>query len=367
MPSDSSPQSEMLHRSVLRTVACSLLGILLPMAGCNRAMYEATSLPPNLRAGMVTDIQSLDLSSLAYGNTTSQRINVGDTLNLTVVTGAEERKPETWPLRVADDGSVEVPLVGKIQLAGLDVQTAQDVVRQASIDRQIYKKPSVAITVESRQTNRVTVLGAVHDPGEYDLPVGSSHLLAALASAGSVTEDADRFVEIRQPARPATVPSAPIQGTGMELGQKVGPETVRIDLLAATQSQQSQGYPLRDGSVVMVRKRAPRYIHVLGLVRRPDQFSLPPNQNVRVLDAIALAGGRTLSMADKVIVVRQIPGNPDPAVIDISIKEAKEDSKANILLADGDVISIEETPTTFVLGTLQQFIRLGVNGSVAVF
>jgi len=339
-------------------------------------MYKASALPQELRASMLVDTQALDLSSIANATATSQRIHAGDTLNLSIVTGAEEQKPESWPLRVADDGTIEVPLVGSIRLAGLDLQTAQSSIRQASVERGIFRKPSVSITVESRQTNRVTVIGAVEEPGEYDLPVGNSNLLAALAAAGSVTEESDRFVEIRQPSPLLTRPSnrldfAPqpsaLQQVSFQASNPATPQVTRVDLLTATQSPDPNGYVLRDGAVVMVRKRPKRYIHVLGLVRRPDQFDLPTNQNVRVLDAIALAGGRTLSIADRILVVRQVANNPEPALIEVSIRKAKEDSNANLLLADGDVISVEETPSTFVLGTLQQFIRLGINGSVGFF
>ena len=86
-----------------------------------------------------------------------------------------------------------------------------------------------------------------------------------------------------------------------------------------------------------------------------------------MLDALAMAGGRTLTFADRVFVVRPVPLAAKPALIEVSVREAKENSAANILLTDGDVVSVEETPVTLVLGVLNQFIRFGVNGSVRVF
>ncbi len=349
-----------------------LLPLLLWSVGCQRGMYDASSMPRDLQAPYTIDTQALDLSNLASSVANSQKIYAGDTLNMTVVTGAEQAKPETWPLRVNENGAVDIPLVGSIQLAGLDLQSAQAVVRQASIQRGIYRSPSVSISVNERQTNRVTVLGAVDKPGSYDLPVANSDLLSAISSAGSLTEDADRVIEIRQPPLPPT--QAPAGEYAMAALPPVGSppaansaEVVHVDLVAATSRPNTGGFYLRDGAVVLARKRPKRIIHVLGLVEHPNQFELPPNKNFRVLDALSMAGGRRMSMADRVLVVRQVPGKPEPAVIEVSVRKAKQNKEANILLADGDVVSLEETPVTLVLGAFQQFIRIGVNGSMAVF
>ena len=339
--------------------SAGLFAILLMVivSGCQQGKYQASALPTNLIAPELVDVSTLDLSKLASG-ASSQRINPGDSLDMTIVTGAEERQPESWLLRVAEDGSLNVPLVGPVQIANYDLQTAQAIVRQASIERGIYVQPTVSISVHDRQTNHITVVGAVNEPAEFDLPVSNSNLLAALSNAGGLSDHADRIIEIRQPGRIVKGPNGP---------QQAPPQTLQVDLLQATQSAGGSQIQLADGAVVNVRKRDTRYVHVLGLVNRPDQFELPASKNVRVLDALALAGGRRFSFADKAFVVRQVPGSPDPALIELSIQEAKEDSTTNIVLQDGDVVSVEETPTTLLLGTLQQFIRVGVNGSVSVF
>ncbi len=353
------PEAATSKASILPNRVAGLILALLALvaSGCQQGSYKASALPVDLIAPELVDVGSLDLSKLASG-ASSQRINPGDSVNMTIVTGVEERQPEAWLLRVSDDGSLNVPLIGSVQLAGYDVQTAQAVVRDASVKRGIYRQPTVSITIQDRQTNHIAVVGAVNEPNEFDLPVANSNLLSAINNAGGLSDHADRIIEIRQPAQVVAGPNGPVQ---------TPPRTVQVDLQAATQSPTGTQIPLADGAVVNVRKRDQRFIHVLGLVNRPDQFELPANKNVRVLDAVALAGGRRFSFADKAFVVRQIPGNPDPALIEVSIQEAKEDSTTNIVLQDGDVVSVEETPTTLLLGTLQQFIRVGVNGSVSVF
>ena len=383
------------HRGVTSGRWIIWVATLACLTGCQRGVYDASSLPLSLRAYPIVDVQALDLSSLASASASSQRIYPGDSLNLTVVTGAESRMPQSWPLRVSQDGGVDVPLVGRVQLAGLDLQTAQNVVRTASIQRGVYRQPTVSLEVNERQTNRITVIGAVDEPGDYDLPVANSNLLSAISVAGGLSEDADRIIEIRQTPLPLPtqlhqpqlpenleiadeahqqvgyqVPLDPIAqqyGGNSSEAAVLTTQLVRVDLATATQRPAQHGYNLRDGAVVMVRKRSPRYIHVLGLVRKPDQFTLPANQNVRVLDALAMAGGRTYSVADRVLIVRQQEGHPEPTLIEVSVADAKANSEANLLLTDGDVVSVEETPTTLVVGAISQFVRFGVNGSVSAF
>lgn len=374
-----------------RASALGLLALIIFAPGCQQGMYDATSLPQELSVRPLVDTTMLDLARLSSNSSTSQRINPGDQLSVTVVTGAEEETPDAWPVRVADDGTARIPLVGLVHLAGQDLQSAQAVITNASIERGVYHQPTVSLTVEERRSNRITVMGAVEEPGEYDLNVPNSDLLTAIGMAGGLTEFADTVVEISQPPQMYRRPPQALPKTQRSNDQdsddqiaKVSYETPtgtqpagklmvgkaergRVDLVRATASPPPSGFPLRDGSVVIVRKRPARFVHVMGLVNRPNQFELPSNQNIRVLDAIAMAGGRTYTLADRVFVVRPIPYSAKPALIEISVKEAKENNSANILLADGDVVSIEETPLTLMLGVLNQFVRFGVNGSVRAF
>ena len=105
---------------------------------------------------------------------------------------------------------------------------------------------------------------------------------------------------------------------------------------------------MADGDVVVVRRRAVKPIYVMGLVQHPGEVKLPPNQNLQVLDALAMAGDRTTPLADKVLVIRRVPGRKEPAVIEMSVSDAKNNGKVNLRLAPGDTVSVEDTPLTFM-------------------
>lgn len=360
--------------TVVKMAAATALVLSLANVGCQSGAIDATALPSHLSPPPVVDVHTLPLARLASTSFRGEQISPGDTLELQVVTGVEKGDAKTWPLTVQRDGTIDVPLVGRINVAGMQVDSARHAIRTASVERGIYRRPTVTLRVDERRTNHVTVTGAVEDPGSYQLPVTGSDLFSALMKAGGLAEDADAVVEIRRAAgssRPGA-PRGPDEGTIAQVGYEaeqtsadrlVASDAFAIDLVAATKQPVPSAFQLGDGDVVTVRRRPPRFIQVIGLVNKPDRLRIPPGQNPNVLEAIAMAGGVSESLADRVIVVRQVPGKPEPVTIEVSIANAKQSASANPILADGDVVSVEETPTTFLVSTVKSLIRIGVNSA----
>lgn len=95
---------------------------------------------------------------------------------------------------------------------------------------------------------------------------------------------------------------------------------------------------------------------------------MPLNQDIHLLDAIALAGGRSSPVADKVFVIRRLDNQSEPLVIQASISKAKQNGLENLRLAAGDTITIEQTPSTAIVDTVGKFFRLSFGvASRAVF
>ncbi len=336
-----------------------IVSLLLTAAGCQNSVYRPANLPPELLISKVDGLRKVDLTRLAQTSVSSEVIHPGDVLEVTIATGLEDRSPPNWPLRVADSGEVNIPLVGPVRVAGLMLTDAEQVIRHESIARRIYRDPNVSVLLKQPKTIRVTVVGAVLQPGTYELPAAGGDLLAALIAAGGLSETASTIVEIRNLQDPAEL-QASYNGQRTTLTQN---DSVRIDLIAASDGT-APDYRIQDGSIVMVREQEPTTIQVIGLVRKPDQFEVPPDQQVRLLDAIALAGGLTIELADKIQVIRQLDEMDEPVVIQCSLREAKRGGKANLLLAPGDVVSVEETPLTFTVGTIQSFVRFGFSSAI---
>ena len=75
-----------------------------------------------------------------------------------------------------------------------------------------------------------------------------------------------------------------------------------------------------------------------------------------------MAGGLDIPWAENVIVIRQVADRKEPVVIKVKISEAKSDGDANLRLAAGDVVSVEQTPTTVVYDVIRKF-NIGLGAS----
>jgi polysaccharide export outer membrane protein len=345
-------------------------------AGCQRGTYRASKLPAELQAPPNISALSLDLSRIGNSTSSNEIVQRGDLLEVAMATGLEQNQEELtqWPLRVADDGSVTVPLVGQVYLAGLPLTHADHMIRRASIERGIYRNPNVSVRVAKARTNKISVIGAVDEPGTYELPIASSDCLSAIAAAGGLTEDAGTTIEIRHPPRVVSRPAGPNGNaenavTTAAFRGEAGHASARsqqIDLVSATAGEPGD-YGLEDGSVVMVKKRPLRAVYVGGLVRKPGQYEMPVDTDLYLLEAISMAEGRTLEIADQITVLRRMPGESEPIVIKASVRKANKNGLANLKLAPGDVVNVDETPTTFMVQTLKDFVRFGFSSGLPGF
>ena len=106
------------------------------------------------------------------------KITASDLLEIEVF-GVEDLKRT---VRVNTAGSITIPLVGMVQVAGLTATEAEAVI--AKRYRADYlQNPQVSIFIKEFTSQRVTIDGAVNKPGIYPL-TGQITLLRALALAG---------------------------------------------------------------------------------------------------------------------------------------------------------------------------------------
>jgi protein involved in polysaccharide export with SLBB domain len=68
-------------------------------------------------------------------------------------------------------------------------------------------------------------------------------------------------------------------------------------------------------------------------------------------------------------VIRRLPDEPEPAVIQVSLNSAKLNGAENLRLAPGDVVSVEATALTSIVDTMTTVVRVtaGVGGNLLSF
>jgi polysaccharide export outer membrane protein len=93
--------------------------------------------------------------------------------------------------RISQDGTINFPLVGVVQISGRTVTQAANTIRERLL-RGYLRNPQVRVNVIQYASRRVTILGQVQKPGSYVLPNEERvDLLQAIAMAGGFTRLAD--------------------------------------------------------------------------------------------------------------------------------------------------------------------------------
>jgi polysaccharide export outer membrane protein len=356
--------------STRRRLLLLAVGACMVITGCRAAspFYKPTSLPAQLHAQAVTNSAELDLSRLAQSSIPNDLIARGDVVEVNVAAGFGSDEQLKATARVSERGEILLPHVGLIRIEGMKLPVAEAAIATACIQQQVFRSPQVTVVLDAPKVNRVTVVGAVKEQGVYELRSGGSDLLAAITAAGGLEKEAGTVVEIRHPGTAKAIDNPAIAGqidgnqtVGHQLEvESVGARNYKVDLASMSSDLSTQGQ-LEDGTVVMIQRRDPVPVEILGLVKKPDRYEIPAGKNMRLLAAISAAGGLSNPVADKVFVIRKRTDEMEPSVIQVSLREAKRNGIDNILLEPGDTVSVEQTPGT-VMYDVAQFVGFGVSG-----
>ncbi len=340
------------------------------ISGCQSGMsYRATDLPSELAARPAFSGQQFDLSQLGNTGAGADLIQPQDTLKVLVTSGNDEDESKESELSVTQEGTIDIPYVGQVQVAGLTESQAANAVRNASVQRQIFMRPSVSVMFAQKHMHQVIVGGAVENPGKYDIRASASTLATAVLAAGGLSEKASSQITVHQPGS-RTVASAgngEILQTGFEPSTKAtSPKILQVNLLSPATTQTASKNSLPDGTVITVREQPARYVTVMGLTGNRN-IEMPYDREYRLLDALAQAGGPRFSpwIANKLKIVRPHPQTGEAVTIRAYLGEAQRNRDVNIPLSPGDVVSVEETPLTFTISTISALIGVGRNALTA--
>jgi len=93
---------------------------------------------------------------------------------------------------IARDGTVQLPLLREVNLAGMTVRAARDMLAKLYGQKYLVN-PQVYLNVVQFAERKFTIMGQVAKPGSYDLQGGQSlDLLEVIGMAGGFTRIADR-------------------------------------------------------------------------------------------------------------------------------------------------------------------------------
>jgi len=113
-------------------------------------------------------------------------VGAGDIFSMQIV--SEKDLPGEY--QVASDGTVDLPYVQTVQVAGLEPQEIARVIRQKLMEKRVLVDPIVVVQVKEYHSRTVILLGQVAKPGSFPLTTGLT-LMQAISLAGGLTQIAD--------------------------------------------------------------------------------------------------------------------------------------------------------------------------------
>jgi polysaccharide export outer membrane protein len=176
---------------------------------------------------------------------------------------------------VAGDGTIGLPLIGQVRVAGATPTGASDAIALAL--KRYVRDPQVVVTVLSEGHINVLVLGAVVNSGQYQLRPGA-RLSEAITAAGGM----DPSINGAYPVARIAMPDGTIDNISLDKLLRAG--------------DPARDITLADRAAVYVPGPTTFDITVLGAVDHPGTVTL--NEGDRLSIAIAKAGHSADSQGD---------------------------------------------------------------------
>jgi len=262
-------------------------------------------------------------------------VNIGDLLDISVY----DQPDMAQKLRVNENGEISLPLLGMVPVAGLSSDEVEAKIEKGLSDGKYVKDPHVSVLVVEYATQGLSIGGEVRKPGVYPIH-GPRRLQDMIDEAGGLTEKAGDKVTITRRAEP----DKPLVISLSKDPSKVLENNVEI-------------YP---GDTIVVSTAG--LVYVVGDVGRPGGFPMERNEQVTVLQAMALAeGAKPTAALGKAKIVRR--ENGDLKEIPVNLKAMLSGKIPDRVLEDKDVLFI---PNSLAKSAARRSLEAVVQAAVGV-
>jgi polysaccharide export outer membrane protein len=233
-----------------------------------------------IRIAMVFLMMAMSAAAAAQ----SQKLGPGDAVRVTVF-GQPDLATEA---RVSDKGTIELPLVGSVKVAGKAPAEAAGAIGDALKKGQYLKSPQVTVALTAVRSRQVSVLGMVARPGRIPLEEAQLRVPDILAAAGGVAPGGADTVTVIRDGQPKKV------------------------------SALDKDFELKGGDTVYV-DRAPVF-YIYGEVTRSGAYPVTPGMTV--MQAISVGGGITPRGSERRVKLRRTSANGKVQETDAGLQDA---------------------------------------------
>ncbi len=225
--------------------------------------------------------------------------------------------------RVAEDGSITMPLLGRLDVGGLTKSEVERLIATLLAERYV-QNPQVTVFIREYESKRVAVTGAVRNPGSYEM-LGRKTLLEMVSLAGGLDAEMGTKIIIFRPG-----PGGAAERIPVDLDQLVYAADPALNLV------------VEPGDIIYVPVVERVRIFVTGAVQSPNLYEVPRSEPITVLKAITLAGGTTDRAAEKKVQIMRTDASGQRIAFFVNLRKVKRGKAEDPLLEEDDIVLVPE-------------------------
>jgi len=226
--------------------------------------------------------------------------------------------------RVGDDGSIDLPMVGKVPVSGLTASEVADRI-EAVLTAKYVNRANVSVVIKDYANKPVSIIGAVQRPGSLNI-AGRWDLLQAIAAAGGLAPNAGRKIYVLRRG---------------ENGLSDRLEIDRDELFL--RSSERWNVPIYPSDVVNIPPRTTVKIFCVGEVRSPGALELDSDDRITLLSVIAKAGGFTSRAAKGSIRIKRRGSDRKDVELTADYSRIVSGKDPDMELKADDVVIVKES------------------------
>ncbi len=236
------------------------------------------------------------------------------------------------PFRIDTDGSITLPLVGKLTAAGQSLEQFEATLTKAL---QVYvRNPQVSLSLVQFRSDPIFLMGAFQKPGVYSLQ-GQHTLVEMLIASAGLQPNASRRIRVTRRLEHGHVP---LPNAVDDPEAKTSSVEISLNRLMETTSP-AENLVLEPYDVIHAFTQEMVYTQGEGL--KAGAYPLSDRDSLSVIQLISLAGGLVpKSSPEKSKILRPILDTAKRAEIPINVKDIMSGRANDYPLMPGDVLYV---------------------------
>jgi polysaccharide export outer membrane protein len=255
-----------------------------------------------------------------------------DGITVNVVDLPELEAKTLGVIRIDHQGNIRLPLAGRIEAAGRSVEGLEtEIVKRLS---GIMNAPEVSVSVAEYRSHPVSVLGAVRNPGVYQV-TGPKTLFEVLSLAGGLNPDASNRIKIMRAASAGRLPLT--NASSDKTGEFYTAELNVKSVMEAKNPEENINVLSND--VITVPKAD--MVYVVGAVHKSGGFPLSEKEEISVLQAVSLAEGLdSVAKTSGARILRQLSPGAQRTEVAVNVQKILDGRAQDVPLQANDILFI---------------------------